>query len=110
MQYDRAAAQNRIREFRKSRGWSLSDMGAALSEAVSGMKLSGENGKQTVSQLERGKRGITTDIAFAYADIFNVSLECVYGCSNSHKPQLSHYTDKELLTELLWRKERGGRE
>lgn len=101
MQYDKDKAQQRLKELRELRKWTLSVMGNALNEKIGyesdnykGMKLSGENGKQTVSQLERGTRGITIDVAFAYADIFGVSLDYILGRSDDWQPE--HKTLKDL--------------
>jgi transcriptional regulator with XRE-family HTH domain len=57
------------------------------------MNLDGETGKQTVSQLERATRGITLDLAFAYAHIFGVSLDYVLGKSDDWQPSYKGIKD-----------------
>jgi len=49
--------------------------------------LDGENGKVTVSQLERGARKITLEMALAYAEIFDVSLDYICGRSDDPQPE-----------------------
>lgn len=88
--YDKKIASTRLKELRTGKAWSLFQMGEELNKRVgykgSGkMNMDGDTGKQTVSQLERNCRGITIDIAFAYADIFGVSLDYVFGRTDSNK-------------------------
>lgn len=44
-----------------------------------GLGLNGKSGAQTISHLENGRRQITPEIALAYAEIFDVSLDYIYG-------------------------------
>lgn len=75
--YDANRAAGRLKELRNRGELSQSGMANRLSELIPGDTFKGETGKQTVSQLERAKRGITLDYAFAYAEIFDVSLDYV---------------------------------
>lgn len=59
------------------------------------INMEGETGKQTISQLERGKRGLTIEMARVYADIFDVSLDYLYGRTNEWNPE--YKTVKEQL-------------
>lgn len=92
MLYDKSKTMTRLKNLRKSHKWTQAEMGNELNKSIGYdsqaniMNLAGENGKQTVSQLENG-RNITIDIAFAYADIFDVSLDYIYGRSKSQKQQ-----------------------
>ena len=87
MRYDQQTACKRLLELRKSRNYSQNEMAQKLSELVIDRALDGDNGKNTVSQLERGARGITLSYAFAYSEIFNVSLDYVLGRSVDWTPE-----------------------
>jgi len=50
------------------------------------MALSYSNGGQTVAQNETG-RNIKQEIAFAYAEIFNVTLDYIYGRIDIRDPR-----------------------
>lgn len=83
--------KKRLVELRKSKNLSQSELGLELNEMLNtkmqkDANLDGENGKQTVSQLER-TRNLTIDFAFAYANIFNVSLDYILGWSDDFKPE-----------------------
>lgn len=86
--FDKEKVQKRLKELRDIKKWSQNDMAQKLNELIgysseqNVMNLDGETGKQTVSQLERGTRGLTIEIAFAYAEIFNISLDYIYGRSD----------------------------
>jgi len=92
--------QKRLKELREKKNWSQNDMAQKLNELIgydsasNVMNLDGETGKQTVSQLERGARGITIEIAFAYSEIFGTSLEYILGSSDDWQPE--NKTVKEL--------------
>ena len=90
--YDKTKAANRLKKLRDSRNWTQSKMAKELNSLLGhddgGLKLielSGDTGKQRVSQYEKGK-GITLDLAFAYAQIFDVSLDYIYGYTDDKKP------------------------
>ena len=86
MKYDPNKAGCRLKEMRDSKKWSQSQMALALAEIITERVLDRTNGKNTVSQLERSARGITLDYAFAYAEIFDVSLDYVLGRTDDWKP------------------------
>jgi len=69
---------------KKEAGWSQPDFAKKLNEYVEN-DLGGENGKVTVSQLERGVRNLTLEMALAYSEIFGVTLD--YICGKSPDPQ-----------------------
>lgn len=81
----------RMRDLRTGKDWTLLQMARELNKRLEifntdGRKrvltLTDENGRQTISQLENGKRNITIDIAFAYADIFDATLDYILCRSN----------------------------
>jgi len=85
----------KLREDKKKKavkGWSQPDFAKKLNEYVD-KTWDNENGKVTVSQLERGKRNITLEVALAYAEIFDVSLD--YLCGRDSEPQPKHRNIKE---------------
>ena len=91
MLFDMKKVGNRLRTLREQRkekegGWSQSDLAQKLSEYVANA-LDGEKGKTTVSQLERGARNITVDLAIAYSGIFGVSLDYIFCRSNDWQPE-----------------------
>ena len=95
--YELQKAGKRIKELRETKGLSQTQMACELSKLITDRVLDKDNGKNTVSQLERGARGITMAYAFAYADIFNVSLDYVLGRSDDWRPE---YKDVKRVTGL----------
>jgi len=87
MSYVATKAAARLRELRKRDSLSQGGMAEKLREQLPDMTFEGDTGKQTVSQLERGARGITIDFAFAYAEIFDVSLDFVLGRTDDWQPE-----------------------
>lgn len=85
--------KTRIKGLRLDKQWSLREMGEELNSLIGYesnrniMKLDDKAGKETVSQLENGKRNITIELAVAYADIFNVSLDYILGRADNLKPE-----------------------
>jgi transcriptional regulator with XRE-family HTH domain len=84
----------RENEFKAGKQLSQPKLALLLSDKVDLINLSGENGKAVVSQLERGARGLTIEMACAYADVFNVTLDFLYGRNPNHKPE--HKATAEL--------------
>jgi transcriptional regulator with XRE-family HTH domain len=99
--YNKDKVSARLREMRERAEWSQNEMAQKLNDLIgynsiySVMNLDGETGKQTVSQLERTARGLTVDMAFAYAHIFNVSLDYVFGRTDNWQPE--NKSVKELI-------------
>jgi len=87
MKYDSTKAGNVLKSMRERRKLSQREMAVLLANIVQDRALDGDNGKNTVSQLENGGRGITLKYAFAYADVFNVSLDYIYGRDNDPNPE-----------------------
>lgn len=90
--YIKEEVGKRIKKLRTERGWSIAIMGKELNsligyEALNVMKLDGDTGKYTVSQLENAKRSLTVDLAMAYAHIFDVSLDYIYCRTDDWKPE-----------------------
>jgi len=93
----------RIKELRNSRNWSQSKMACELDKRIGRhpqsphpvLVLDIDSGKQVVSDLERIKRGVTYDLAFTYADIFNVSLDYVL-CKTNDKDTKNKETKESL--------------
>ena len=104
MAYDPIKAGSRIRDMRVINGLSQSEMAQKLAAIIKNRVLDKSNGKNTVSQMERGARGITLAYAFAYADIFGVSLDYILGRSDdwhsTFKPvkELTGLSDEALAT------------
>lgn len=97
--FDKVKVSRRLRELRDSQKWSQYEMGEELNKILHGsMSLDGENGKQTVSQLERGRR-ITIDIAFAYANVFDKSIDFILGWSDDWYPQNRDVKELTGLTD-----------
>jgi transcriptional regulator with XRE-family HTH domain len=97
MEYNQERTGRILRSLRKRGNLSQSEMASRLS-IVMRKTFTDENGKNTVSQLERGKRGVTLDYAFAYAEIFDVSLDYVLGRSDDWQPE--HRDIKKTITGL----------
>ena len=52
------------------------------------------SGKSTISQIERGVRGLTVDRAIVYAEIFNVSLDYFFRETESYKSEYEFIKEK----------------
>ena len=104
MKYDSKKASERLRDLRKSRNLSQSEMGGMLAAVITERVLDSENGKNTVSQLERNARGITLEYAFAYADLFDVSLDYVLGHTDDWTPDNKNAKEATGLTDASIRK------
>ena len=100
MVYDAIKAGGRIREIRKRNGLSQREMAQKLAAIITNRVLDKSNGKSTVSQMERGARGITLAYAFAYADIFNVSLDYVLGRSDGMQEEI-RLTAIDMYSEIF---------
>lgn len=107
MYYDSKKAAAHIRALRNSKGWSQSQMAEELDARIGQnsaapekqwLELKNENGKQAVSQLERAARQVTKELAFVYADIFNVSLDYVLGRSESYTETYEDITKETGLS------------
>ncbi len=92
--YNLEKVKERLFELRTEKNLSQKDLGKKLNEILNikmnkDVNLDGENGKQTVSQLERknSKRNLTYNLAFAYAHIFDVSLDYILGWSDDFNPE-----------------------
>lgn len=91
--YDNNKVSIRLKELRDKNHFSQSELAKKLNFILDKQKdktliLEGETGKQTVSQLERetSNRKPTIDIAFAYANLFGVSLDYILGMSDDYMP------------------------
>jgi len=92
--YDKKATGKLLKEMRESCNWNQSKMASELNALIGdALVLEGDTGKQRVSQFETGK-GITLPLAFAYAEIFGVSLDYIFGRSEHAKPEYG--TAKEV--------------
>ena len=112
--YNKQIAADRLKILRDSRKWSQSKMGRELNallgfggSGIGKIELTGDTGKQRVSQFEKGK-GITLDLAFAYAEIFDVSLDYIYGRTPNKKAEYAPIKEATGLSdgavEVLLRK------
>ena len=112
--YDKRIASKRLRALRTKKGWSQNMMAKELNGLLgqNGLYadiykpriLSEDTGRFTVSQLEniKGKendRGITIQQAFAYADIFDVSVDYVLGRIDDLKPQFKEAKEVTGLSD-----------
>lgn len=59
--------KNRIRELRRQRDWSQSDLGARLGVS-----------RQTVNALERGRYDPSLPLAFSIARLFGMTIEEIF--------------------------------
>lgn len=73
-----------------------------LDKCEKGLSLDGDTGKQTISQLECGRRGLTIELATAYSEIFGVSLDYLFCLSDDEQPsnkdikEILHFSDKAI--------------
>ena len=108
IKYDNEKAGRRLRYLREEvGGWSLAEMAKVLDDKI-GMNnknashhvvvLDNNSGRQVVSRFEKGER-LTIDIAFAYADIFGVSVDYVLGRIDSWQPENIEISKQLGLTD-----------
>ena len=92
--YNREIVVERIKALRVGKGWSQQVLAKKINALIGHedgashkMYLGGSTGKETISQLENlsGKRNITFDLALAYCQIFDVSLDYLLGRSDNWK-------------------------
>ena len=70
----------RLKKLRKQAGLSRTEMANKLANFLDiDMFQNTADRKQVVKDIEKGKSGILVDIAHAYADIFDVSLDYIFG-------------------------------
>lgn len=79
---------DRLRKLRKIKEYSQTELAKEIEKKKNIVILEeNEAGKNAISQLEKGKRGLTIDNALIYADIFNVSLDYIYRGTENWKPE-----------------------
>lgn len=76
----------RLKTLRESKNYSQSQLAREIQKFDCEIVLEGENGKQTISQLENGARKINWELADAYCEIFDTTLDYLYCRSNDRKP------------------------
>lgn len=88
------------------------DMGEALDKMIgrngkykegNGLSLWNIKGSQTVSQLENGGRSLMPHFAIAYAMIFDVSLDYIYGLIDEPNAQYSSFKNFLGLSDKAMR-------
>lgn len=104
--YDNNKVSIRLKELRDKNHLSQSELAKKLNFILDKQKdktliLEGETGKQTVSQLERetSNRKPTIDIAFAYANLFEVSLDYILGMSDDYMPDYEELKKETGLSD-----------
>lgn len=97
----------RLAKLRNDSGLSQTDLGIKLEELRNGNELIDDadrdlNIKNSISQLERGAKGLTVENAGLYAECFGVSLDYLYCRSDDWKPynknikEVLHLSDKAI--------------
>ena len=76
----------RLRILRESKNLSQTQLAREIQKFDCELVLDGENGKQTISQLENGARKINWELADAYCRIFDTTLDYLYCRTNDRKP------------------------
>ena len=100
--YSQTKAGEHLKALRRSRGWSLNKMASELDSRIGMdteykiMSLDSETGRQIVPKFEKGQR-LTPNVAFAYADIFGVSLDYIFGWVDNWQ---TNYRDIKATTGL----------
>lgn len=75
----------RLIKLRKSKGFSQSQLAKEVEKYIKETVLEGETGKQTISQIENGRK-INLEMACAYCKIFDTTLDYIYGRTDVMKP------------------------
>lgn len=100
--YNKKEVQRRLRQLRETQGLSMLDMGRKLDDLIGrngkckegkGLSLWYNSGSQAVSQLENGGRTLLPHFAVAYAKIFDVSLDYIYGLTDEPNTQYSNFKE-----------------
>lgn len=81
--------KTRLRKLRTDREYSQTKLGNLVKEIIGNeMELSGETGKQTISQIEslKNKRMINLPMAKAYCKIFDTTLDYIFCQTDDMKP------------------------
>lgn len=85
----------KLKKLRIERGLSQSQLAEILKNYDVGVDMEGDNGRQTISQLEtnnekKKNRNLTVAMATAYAKEFDVTLDYLFGLTDDYKHE---YTD-----------------
>ena len=109
--YGRTVKPQHLRFLRDSKKLSPAEMAEKLNELIGyggkyddknkGLVLDQKSGRQTISHLENGHRRITPEIALAYAEIFETSLDYVYGLIDDPKQQFLSLRDYGLTDRAI---------
>lgn len=99
----------RIKQLRENKGLSQIELAGKLQPLIPLMVLDGDTGKQVISQLERGARGLTIEIAIAYSSVFDVSLDYLFLQSEDWRPEYKEakdigLSDKSIKVLSIWAK------
>ena len=81
--------KTRLRKLRTDREYSQTELGKLVKDIIGDeMELSGETGKQTISQIEslKNKRMINLSMAKAYCKIFDTTLDYIFCQTGDMKP------------------------
>lgn len=98
----------RLAELRNRSGLSQTELGMKLEELRYGLTADeipdyadgNSNIKNSISQLERGAKGLTVENANLYAEIFGVSLDYLYCRSDDWKPYGKEIKETLHLSDL----------
>lgn len=92
----------RLKDLRESFKYSQTELYVKLKEANNktngNITIDEDSGKNTVSQLERGRK-LSLDYANAYADVFDVTLDYLYGRKEDWRPENADIKKQLGLTD-----------
>ena len=89
----------RIKKLREAKGLSPADVVLELNKKGIYFGNAEETGRQTITQFESGKRSLMLEHAFAYAEIFDTTLDYIYCRSDDPKPQNKDIREATALSD-----------
>lgn len=89
MLYDKKLVASRLKELRLEKGYTMQEVAKKIDI----------NNRSNISEIEHARSGLNIDRALKFSNLYNVSLDYIYGLSND-KDNKKLINNKELNTIL----------
>ena len=89
---------SRLKKLRTDKGLTLKQVADCLNPYVQ-IKLDGKSGETRISEIEKSNANLTPELAVAYSQVFDVSLEYVFCLSDDMRPENKEIKETLGLTD-----------
>lgn len=89
---------NRLKKLRTDKDLTLNQVAACLNPYVQ-IQLDGKSGETRISEIEKSNANLTPELAVAYSQFFDVSLEYVFCLSDDMRPENKEVKETLGLTD-----------